>query len=150
MEKILKFIKKYGWIILSVVVILFYIAYLTVMNQADRPLLPRCAFTDKIECEEFQIVGNDGSGNGILQFRAINQGEVTNFSFIATRYEGIDPPKLTTHCTVDPRNGNNIVPKESMEVTCVFNEMLMTSGNNVKIDITTNSEVTGQIFGRAK
>jgi hypothetical protein len=161
MKKMLRFIKLYGWIIILIIIVLICIAYFGALSPCchiSPPLPPRCVFNDQVKCEDFQIIGDDGSGHAVVQFKAINKGEVAQFSFMATTDAGTirdesgnlkEGQTLTTNCTVQPRNGSDIIQKESMEVTCVFNGVLE-SGYKIKFDIKINSETNGAIYGTAK
>ena len=122
-------IKKHAvWIILFILIIL---ALLWVLSPVpSSPAVPaRCAFSGPITCSEFQIIANNGGGQGVVQFTAINQAK-TQFNFAFTGKSdvcillGVATGQTTTcaaTCTVEPNNGFNIAPRQSINVTCIFN-----------------------------
>jgi archaellin len=155
--------KKYVKIVLIIVVIIIFvlvlglIAYCGVAECFWRPLPPRCAFNGSIKCSEFQIIVNNDAGQGILHYKAINQGKTaSNFSFNATA-EGCIIPWGNTFdiitcsslCEVWPDGGVNIEPKQLMEVTCIFNGTF-SAGDHARIDVKSSTGSEGIIYGRVK
>jgi len=155
MKKALRFIKLYGWIIILIIIVFLCIAYFGVLSPCCHAASPRCAFDKPFKCEEFQIIGDDGSGHGIVRFKAINTAESAKFSFTATMEGGITKTfplggqTLITDCTVQPGDGIDIAQREFIEVTCIFNGTF-SQGDNARIDIQSSTGSNGTIFGRAQ
>jgi len=112
----------------------------------------RCLFDKPIKCSYYQIIGNQ-EGHGILIFKATNMGNASaNFSFNATT-EVLDTYiTQLVRCEIWPDNGVNIKPKQTMNVTCVFDGTLG-QGDRVKIDIqasTQDLKFSGDVYDFAK
>lgn len=155
--------KKYVKTVIIVIVIIIFVLVFGVITYCGvaecywRPLPPRCAFNGSIKCSEFQITANNGAGQGVLQFKAINQGKMSsNFSFNATSKGCIIPFGNTfdiitcsTLCKVLPNDGVNIEPKQLMEVTCIFNGTF-SQGDHARIDLISSTGSEGIIYGKTK
>ena len=147
---ILKIIRLYGWIVILFVFIVGVYSYFGVLRPGPPPP-PRCVFgPDDTNCLEFQIVGDDGTGHGVVKFKLKNEFEQkTSFEFEVTN--GFRSDLINSTCIISPNGGVDIEPEIMMEVICVFNQTFF-EGDKHKFDIKANYKTPfeGAIYGPAQ
>ena len=157
-KKVLKFIKLYGWVIILAFLILFSIMSFYPYRRGGPYLTSRCIFGDEINRTELQIISDDGTGHGLLKFRAFNKvATIASFEFSA--YANIYDGKwdqgqyieIESQCMVSPNSGKDIKQDELMEIICTFPRTIPNVGDKIKFLVNASYEskipFKGEIYG---
>ena len=78
----------------------------------------KCLVEPPLECVEFGVTGDDGSGHGILNIKLKNNQDSTASYW----FNAFDSFEFTeTACTILPNRGMGIPPNGNLDLTCTYN-----------------------------